>query len=1044
MIKRKIAEEITTFPGNKINEITDIITLEAPEAQQRQELSGTEPENYFQTIEEFKAFVKDLFINGSGIAPELFAECIQFCSEQEFDPWGEIRTPIHDRLNWNPATVKQWENWKGESKSEYRKKIPLFAAFFVNEDGTDWQAIISIPDREKGKPYRYLAPTGNGDRVYLPPVPKSIRLKISQRYGVEVPLEGSFWEWLETAKIPRIPTEGGKKALALLTQGYIGLAMYGCSCGGQEVPIPDLARFNSDGSTWLFSLDRDTKLATKRKVSASKKRLAAVLSEQAIVNIDDIFWNPEQGKGVDDLIVNQGAGAFDVAYGLAFSRTLKQSKSGGYDDSVGGEKVKLPPQAEIALLLAKKYKVTLKYNDQRNTWMYYSREIFGVWSEVSDTLIELIIFQFLLDEYGSTFSSGLVAGIAKLLKTVLLVNKWEEKDSKEFLPFTDGVLNLQTGELLPHDPKFHFTWQLPRTFANDGSWENINKFLDDATQRDTDKKKILLCFFNAVLKGRSEIHKFLYLLGKPRSGKGTVMRLLISLVGQRNTVGTDLKQWNENRFEPGRAYGKRLVVFPEQDAYHESITKFLSLTGQDPLRFEKKGKDAGEDFYFPGLTLVCGNIMAFSGQNLDAIMKRMILLIFDNVVPESDVKDLAPIFEPELSAFTEYLLSIPDDEVTSVLTGRTHQMSEGDAWETRMVGDPVATWLNYHVVISPEAKTFMGKNRLEATDGREATTFYGSYAKHCLEAGSNAMSVQKFSPALIRLLETLGWPFEKHTTNKGTYIQGLRLRIDGFDDHIPSLDMFLRQKDDKKHESGIGSGKVEVESGKGGGKPESSPSAESGKGGKVFEVVTENSENSLFVDSNEQESRTTAVVPQGDIESVRLENSTEVVQSAEKAPRDKYAHPIQDAYCSIYGSFSDLSVSTPYGDIAVTGTPFKRVPTGIRWHFVFRFPDGRRGMCEGKLPSIDKKQITKFLNGCELTKKFISSHKRQWDARLEQKFKIRILSTAPDRDFEEISATLKRCPSEMSERFVFKSDCDSEHDEVLFPVNLEDIIADVQ
>jgi hypothetical protein len=73
---------------------------------------------------------------------------------------------------------------------------------------------------------------GNGARAYLPPVPPAIRQRISERYGIDVPLEGSFWDWFaQHPEIPFIVTEGGKKGLAGLSQGFVTLALYGCHGG---------------------------------------------------------------------------------------------------------------------------------------------------------------------------------------------------------------------------------------------------------------------------------------------------------------------------------------------------------------------------------------------------------------------------------------------------------------------------------------------------------------------------------------------------------------------------------------------------------------------------------------------------------------------------------------------------------------------------------------------------------------------------------------------------------------------------------------------
>uniref|UniRef100_UPI001FA9AD7B DUF3854 domain-containing protein n=1 Tax=Vibrio cincinnatiensis TaxID=675 RepID=UPI001FA9AD7B len=47
-----------------------------------------------------------------------------------------------------------------------------------------------------------------------------------------------FWPWfVDHPEIPLIVTEGGKKALAAISQGYVALSLYGCLCGNDGLTI---------------------------------------------------------------------------------------------------------------------------------------------------------------------------------------------------------------------------------------------------------------------------------------------------------------------------------------------------------------------------------------------------------------------------------------------------------------------------------------------------------------------------------------------------------------------------------------------------------------------------------------------------------------------------------------------------------------------------------------------------------------------------------------------------------------------------------------
>ncbi|MBH8578355.1 hypothetical protein I8752_36540 [Nostocaceae cyanobacterium CENA369] len=85
--------------------------------------------NRFDSFEDFQSFVRNSFIQGSGIDSDLFDACIEFHQDLEFFDGYDCNTPIHDALNWE---YKRFTKQANE---------PLYAAFLTNEDDT---ATISV------------------------------------------------------------------------------------------------------------------------------------------------------------------------------------------------------------------------------------------------------------------------------------------------------------------------------------------------------------------------------------------------------------------------------------------------------------------------------------------------------------------------------------------------------------------------------------------------------------------------------------------------------------------------------------------------------------------------------------------------------------------------------------------------------------------------------------------------------------------------------------------------------------------------------------
>jgi len=81
-----------------------------------------------------------------------------------------------------------------------------------------------------------------------------------------------------------------------------------------------------------------------------------------------------------------------------------------------------------------------------------------------------------------------------------------------------------------------------------------------------------------------------------------------------------------------RAFSKRLVVFADTDKQVGKLGKFLSLTGQDPLRSEEKNK-RGFEFKYGGMVVVASNEPVFAGSSASRVKRRVVSVPFNNQVP---------------------------------------------------------------------------------------------------------------------------------------------------------------------------------------------------------------------------------------------------------------------------------------------------------------------------------------------------------------------------------------------------------------------------
>ena len=437
--------------------------------------------------------------------------------------------------------------------------------------------------------------------------------------------------------------------------------------------------------------------------------------------------------------------------------------------------------------IAKEYQEHLAWDDTIKEWRSYDQ---GLWLVIPDLKVGQTIKSY-LRSHGKGCTNGKVSSIAGLLKMELFREKWN--GDPDLIPFNDGVYSLSKNLLLPHSPSHNLTWQLPHKFFTESSdWEKIDEWLTFATKGNQRDKNILIAFAAATLKGKSDLQKFLHLLGHGGSGKGTYIRLLEDLVGADNCYSSSLVEWNNVRFESANGYGKRLIYFPDENSKISNIEGLKKLTGGDSIRFEEKGKKA-TNYKYKGMVLISSNDSPFIGESTSAIARRQIEIPFTAQTDDLKWRNLNKEFQPEIPAFTRHLLSLSDEWIDQVLRG---SRGFGDltcsAWENHCKNDAIAGWLDEWGIFDPAFSTPIGSTKADTDDKyADCLTLYQSYTLYCSKTNHSPKSLRRFSADLIELAMVMKQKLTKTHTRTGKVLTGLRLRNEKLDVEIPTFTEIL-------------------------------------------------------------------------------------------------------------------------------------------------------------------------------------------------------------------------------------------------------------
>lgn len=510
------------------------------------------------------------------------------------------------------------------------------------------------------------------------------------------------------------------------------------------------------------------------------------LPESGGVDIAD--WIADFNLNAEDIkkAVIQDPKAFRAKLEKQFPLVVEQEA----EEETGKKKKRqeLPPASKVAEILAEKYRSKLAWESEYQLWRHYGAKVDGVWSEITLETVRGLIQSYLRSQPDIPgFTAGYVSSVATILQSDLEATEWNEQ--RDLIPLKDGVLNQASMKLLPHSPGYRFTWALPFAWKDSGvSCQPIEEFLIRITGH-KDIAEVLLCYLAAIVTRRADLQRYLELIGGGGTGKSTFMALAKALAGEQNTVSSQLKLLESNQFETAKFYRKLLILFPDSERWQGEVSILKQLTGQDPVRYERKGIQQCRDYVYEGMVILSANEPPESSDRTSGQERRKLTVGLDNRIPEYEGRDLKKEFEPLLPGLLKRVLEIPRERVTQLIkyTERHVPALAQKKWAQMVETNSIAAWLDEHVVTGEGTKAYMGLNDPE----KSGVWLYANFCKFQQESGhKGTIPLKRFSANLRDLLKNqVKIPISEGRDRNGAYLQGIGLRCfydpNGHDYHRP-------------------------------------------------------------------------------------------------------------------------------------------------------------------------------------------------------------------------------------------------------------------
>ncbi len=419
----------------------------------------------------------------------------------------------------------------------------------------------------------------------------------------------------------------------------------------------------------------------------------------------------------------------------------KTNKSKQADDTESSEpKPAKPPKVDLMNLAQawkQRYANTLAWDANVPAWRRWTGTHWQIIRE-PDTL-DLFAVE-IIHAMGLPVSNiGTVDSVIRLARALC---KRQFLPSTRLINFQNGTLDLDTMTGHPHTVADNLISCLPYDYSKKGDYPTIADFLRD-TIPDEEARRAYMTHLGLALCNDQTLHKALVLIGPPRSGKSTLLKLAQSLMGvSAGNFPTAILFSSESRGANSRAtwidHSPRLVCldeFPEEAVRDDGEELFKSMTAHGGVSMWLKYKDErSENAWTPKLMFATNNRMRYRDSS-GALTRRLLIVECPNSLTDVqlDLK-LDTKFTPELGAFATACIAL----ALEVLD--TQKYPESAAMRALLMdiernGDAVKLWVAENCIFEPNAFT-------------TTHMLYENFRGWCEENGLHAVSRPKLRDML--------------------------------------------------------------------------------------------------------------------------------------------------------------------------------------------------------------------------------------------------------------------------------------------------------
>lgn len=293
--------------------------------------------------------------------------------------------------------------------------------------------------------------------------------------------------------------------------------------------------------------------------------------------------------------------------------------------------------------------------------------------------------------------------------------------------FRNGYLNIETGELEPHNPDIVSTIQLPYNYDPNADCPIYKKIIHTALSGHVENMMVLQEFAGYCLTKSTKYRKAMFLIGASGSGKSTILNGIKFMLGEENYSTVPLDQLGNPTFTGNivNKYANIDTEIPSSIEEYEDV--FKRITSGEEITVNTKFIPTYKSKPFCKL-LYSANDMPRIRDTSNAIYDRLLLIRLDNVVADKDKDyDLESKIKKEVSGIFNWAfegLKRLNKNNKFTQSEKINEFVE----EQRILNNAVYYFMNECFIVSGKQEDFISKDAL-----------YETYIKFCHDVGAKGV-----------------------------------------------------------------------------------------------------------------------------------------------------------------------------------------------------------------------------------------------------------------------------------------------------------------